>query len=162
MQNEEKYLNEKADSEQSFILLHLRGNNLSQKEKEVYELLTTMEKQIGWNKLIEARDEVFTKGDEFKVDATAINNEKKDSKSQKKSSRGEEEVKNDNEQEELKVPQSSNERSIVAISIGNEPKVKRSCEKLDNLLQILNDDLYALYYWEQEEATKSDVLSNLL
>ena len=37
----------------------------------------------------------------------------------------------------------------------------RVCEKLDDMLNALNDDLYAYYYWEDEEGSNSEKLSNL-
>jgi len=36
---------------------------------------------------------------------------------------------------------------------------KRVCEKIDDMLNALNDDLYAYYYWEDEEASNSEKLS---
>ena len=36
---------------------------------------------------------------------------------------------------------------------------KRVSEKLDDMLNALNDDLYAYYYWEDEETSNSVKLS---
>lgn len=40
----------------------------------------------------------------------------------------------------------------------NTQKIKRICEKLDNALSCLKDDLAAYYYWESEETKKDDTL----
>jgi len=56
-------------------------------------------------------------------------------------------------------PDIINREEAKAIKFPMEVAKKRTCEKLDELLNALNDDLYAYYYWEDEETSSSAKLS---
>jgi len=51
--------------------------------------------------------------------------------------------------------------NVKAILKTSELTGKRVCEKIDDMLNALNDDLYAYYYWEDEESSDSDKLSTM-
>jgi tetratricopeptide (TPR) repeat protein len=70
----------REDEEQLNLLKQLGANKFSESEEEIYKTLSLIEKHIGWEALIELRDETFEKGlhndwDNPKVAAECSNDE---------------------------------------------------------------------------------------
>eukprot|EP00831_Metopus_contortus_P085215 TRINITY_DN9855_c0_g2_i1.p1 TRINITY_DN9855_c0_g2~~TRINITY_DN9855_c0_g2_i1.p1 ORF type:complete len:312 (-),score=39.87 TRINITY_DN9855_c0_g2_i1:100-1035(-) len=62
-QLETKTLNKREDDDQYSLISQLGANGFSQSEKEVYEVLSLIEKNVGWDALISIRDQLFIKGE---------------------------------------------------------------------------------------------------
>jgi len=59
---EKKTTIRREDEEQMNLLKQLGANKFSESEEEIYKMLSLIEKHIGWEALIEIRDEMFEKG----------------------------------------------------------------------------------------------------
>lgn len=59
---EKKTLNRREDEEQMNLLNQLGASKFSESETEVYMMLSMIEKHVGWDALLEYRDQLFVKG----------------------------------------------------------------------------------------------------
>jgi len=201
------YLNEKQNNDQISILSHLPANQLTSCEKQIYELLSQIEKQIGWAELIKIRNQIFLKtidnpwDDEnenskeekkqspVKFETQAIpagrkriesfqrKNKSEENDQDEESNKSDDFSDDDFEENKKKTYENKQNEMKNSNNVGNsekkspvskrksieniieEPIIKRICEKLDNGLACLNDDLYAYYQWEKEETKKIENLS---
>jgi len=178
----------KENSIQLGNLTYLAANQLTGYEKLIYEVLVLMEQKIGWTQLIKIRNQVFLERNEVPLGEVSGHTRRRKSyiPKEKAESSGEESKNPRSESNERESD--SDERKSLDKSPGNKREsinlgkrsvfhknegakdeeegntirlIKRVCEKLDNALACLNDDLTAYRYWEMEELKKDDTLGNL-
>eukprot|EP00826_Nyctotherus_ovalis_P020722 TRINITY_DN16545_c0_g1_i2.p2 TRINITY_DN16545_c0_g1~~TRINITY_DN16545_c0_g1_i2.p2 ORF type:complete len:342 (+),score=101.72 TRINITY_DN16545_c0_g1_i2:1397-2422(+) len=182
----------KENSIQFASLSHLAANQLTECEKQIYEMLVLMMQKIDWMQLIQIRNQVFLERNEVPLGEVAgpysrkkrpcVPRDKEESASEDSKSDAFESSEDDyysgRKKSTERVPEEKHEGSVLSKKRSynkskvqkeeeknedvDSPKViKRVCEKLDNALACLKDDLDAYYQWEREELKKDDNLGNL-
>jgi len=160
------------------ILIKLSCSKLTSYEKQIYKLLVLIEKELGWGKMVRCMSKIFVYGSNesailSKKEKLGSNEKRRPelfnhyqsthkSASKKEQaredthteSRGTEEIKVSERKYEIEGPSEIEEdkaQYAIKRSAGPYAMKKRVCEKIDNALVLLYNDLTTYYDWNSEE-----------